>query len=131
MLIGRQLGLRLVPSVALWCAKGLNEIFGWQEEIFGAGQWPGEGGVYGRPLWVKCQNLDVDGKEGEVGCSWEREGWASFRVVEQEDMGDAAAAPAAAGRGEGGGDGAKEEAVEERLSSGTTSASSGVSKYWG
>lgn len=64
-LIGRRLGLRLRPKMALWSARTMEELFGFGEALVGG--WPD--GYYGRLLEMSCS----DGDES---------GWAEFRVVE-------------------------------------------------
>jgi hypothetical protein len=64
LLVGRRLKLRLKPSVVLWSAKTMQEVFGFEDVV---GSWPD---LYGLPLVLKCSE---DGDD---------EGGAEFKIVE-------------------------------------------------
>jgi hypothetical protein len=66
LLVGRRLKLRLKPSVVLWSAKTMQEVFGFEDVV---GSWPD---LYGLPLVLKCSE---DGDD---------EGGAEFKIVESE-----------------------------------------------
>ncbi len=73
LLAGRSLRIRLRPSVALWSARSMQDVFGFGEEIKA---WPD---AYGRPLVLKC--LDGGGEEEDAGEEGRYEGEADFEIV--------------------------------------------------
>ncbi len=72
LLVGRSLKIRLRPSVALWSAKPMREVFGFGEEIKA---WPD---AYERPLVLKC----LDGGEEEAEKKGDYTGDADFEIVD-------------------------------------------------
>ena len=71
LLVGRRLRIRLRPTVALWSATSMREVFGFGEEVK---TWPD---AYGRPLVLKCLDGGVEAEE-----EGDYEGEAEFEVVE-------------------------------------------------
>lgn len=71
LLVGRRLRIRLRPAVALWSARSMREVFGFEEEVKA---WPD---AYERPLVLKCLDGGVEAEEEES-----YEGEAEFEVVE-------------------------------------------------
>ena len=71
LLVGRRLAIRLRPSVALWSARGMGQVFGFEAEIAG---WPD---AYGLPLVLG----GVDGRGEGERAGGDGEPVAEFRVV--------------------------------------------------